>query len=80
MNISYNKALAYELNEYNIAYNTKINPMKSFVLCPYGTAYMLVEIFDDGHEQATERTCFTMEADEMAKQLRAMTNKLYDED
>lgn len=71
--------LYYELNEYNIAYNEKVNPMKSFVLRPYGTAYTLVEIYDDGYEQPSERACFAAEVDEMTKQLRAMTNKLYDE-
>lgn len=77
--MNYN-ALAYELNEYNIAYNEKINPMKSFVLRPYGTEYALVELFDNGYEQVTERTCFVMESEQMSKQLRVMTNKLYDEE
>lgn len=80
MSATTSNALYYELNEYNIAYNEKVNPMKSFVLRPYGTAYILVEIFDNGYEQASERTCFAAEAAEMTKQLRGMTNKLYDED
>ena len=80
MSATQNDALYYELNEYNIAYNEKVNPMKSFVLRPYGTSYMLVEIFEDGYDSPSERTCFAAEADEMAKQLRAMTGKLYDGD
>lgn len=80
MSTTNSSALYYELNEYNIAYNEKVNPMKSFVLRPYGTAYILVEIFDDGHEQAAERTCFSADAAGMKKLLRIMTNKLYDED
>ena len=80
MSATQNGALYYELNEYNIAYNEKVNPMKSFVLRPYGTSYMLVEIFDDGYDRPSERTCFAAEAGEMAKQLRAMTGKLYDGD
>ena len=80
MSANQNDTLYYELSEYNIAYNEKVNPMKSFVLRPYGTSYMLVEIFEDGYDRPSERACFAAEADEMTKQLRAMTGKLYDLD